>query len=139
MASIGYCSLCEREVGVVKEPFGCLFWLCILLGVVTPLWPITLPFFWLIAFGVSLSRKRICGLCSSPLRKNDGNFGQVIEQTQAIQSSAKKTVLGTDGAIEGDESDALPQARDSVIQLDDGQTKMDADRKRRNAADWENG
>jgi len=62
-----YCKLCDREVGVGKKRpvFSTLFLFA--LGLVVPLWPITLPLFWGVAFvNLLLRTHKVCGVCQSP-------------------------------------------------------------------------
>ena len=61
-----YCNLCERNVGVekVRPLFSTI--VLLLIGLIFPLWPITLPFFWFIAFlNYILRTKKVCGVCKN--------------------------------------------------------------------------
>ena len=65
---MAYCSKCDREVGIEKSSRAIVIFGCLILGVIVPLWIITLPIFWGIAFITAIiPRKRKCGVCKSPI------------------------------------------------------------------------
>ncbi len=59
------CPNCQRETGLTYDlnPWSIgLF----VLGLIVPLWPITLPLFWILAY-VNRRGTRRCGLCKTPM------------------------------------------------------------------------
>ncbi len=63
-----YCNLCERDVGIekVRPLFSSI--VLLFMGAIVPLWPVTLPLFWGLAFlNYFLRTKKVCGICK------DGN------------------------------------------------------------------
>lgn len=80
MSSVVYCPNCRRNVGVEKKPntvVGCAIPVaCLILGLIVPLWPITLPLFWFtggafILIGRVLLAKQSCRLCGTPLAETE--------------------------------------------------------------------
>ncbi len=64
---MAFCKICDREVGVEKKRSDWAITIFVILGMVTPFWPITLPLFWSIAFIIYISAPRVCGICKSKL------------------------------------------------------------------------
>ena len=63
---MAYCALCNREVGIDKQRPWLSTLLLVILGLIVPLWPITLPLFWGLAILNMLIRtKSGCGVCKS--------------------------------------------------------------------------
>lgn len=63
---MAYCQLCKRAVGVEKKRPILSTIIFIILGLIVPLWFITLPFFWGLAVLNWLIRSRsVCGVCRS--------------------------------------------------------------------------
>ena len=65
---MAHCKCCNREVGIEsKRPWVPVVILGIL-GLIVPLWIITLPLFWGLALLLLLTKsKRVCGICKTPL------------------------------------------------------------------------
>lgn len=65
---MAFCKVCDREVGVEKKSRAVWIIGFLVLGLLVPLWPVTLPFFWFLAFlAAILPRKSNCGICKSPI------------------------------------------------------------------------
>jgi len=64
---MAHCHVCEREVGVVREPVSIMVWLLIILGLIIPFWIITLPICWGAALGKYSRRTHQCGLCRTEI------------------------------------------------------------------------
>lgn len=65
---MAFCHTCNREVGV--ETSSRAIWIIgfLILGLIVPLWIITLPLFWGAALMAAvLPRARKCGICKSPV------------------------------------------------------------------------
>lgn len=61
-----YCTLCAREVGVEKVRPTLSTAILIILGLIVPLWPLTLPLFWGLAIiNWVLRSTKVCGVCKS--------------------------------------------------------------------------
>ena len=61
-----YCNLCERDVGTEKVRPLLSTIVLLVLGLIIPLWPITLPFFWVLAFlNYIIRTKIVCGICKN--------------------------------------------------------------------------
>jgi len=65
---MAFCKTCGREVGIEKQSRAIWIIGFLILGLIVPFWPITLPLFWGLAFlAAVLPRKRKCGICKSDL------------------------------------------------------------------------
>ncbi|AJI55196.1 hypothetical protein LA56_1384 [Francisella philomiragia] len=63
-----FCNLCKREVGIETKSRAVIVILLIILGLVIPLWIITLPICWITAVVIALKpKKKLCGICKSPI------------------------------------------------------------------------
>mgnify|MGYP000610318354 CR=1 FL=1 len=63
-----YCDKCDRDVGTETDSKIILILVLIVLGLLFPLWLITLPLFWGIALYLALKTKNIkCGICRNIL------------------------------------------------------------------------
>ncbi len=65
---MAYCKVCERDVGVEKQSRAVWIIGFLVLGLIVPLWIVTLPLFWSLAFlAAVLPRQKKCGICKSAL------------------------------------------------------------------------
>ena len=65
----GFCELCDRDVGLLEAKPLIAIIIFIILGLVIPVWIITLPIFWGIAIFLYLKRgKKHCAICKSPVK-----------------------------------------------------------------------
>ena len=65
---MAHCHTCQREVGVEKSSRAVWIVGLLILGLIEPLWPITLPLCWGAAFFAAvIPRARRCGICKSPM------------------------------------------------------------------------
>lgn len=65
---MAFCTVCDREVGIEKKSRAVWIIGFLILGLIVPLWIITLPLFWGIAFLMMiLPRQAKCGICKSPV------------------------------------------------------------------------
>ena len=63
---MAFCKTCNREVGIEKQSRAIWVIGFLILGLIVPLWIITLPFFWGLAFlAMILPRTKKCGICKS--------------------------------------------------------------------------
>jgi hypothetical protein len=75
MAHLRYCPNCQQNVTVGQESGSCIGCvvcpLFLILGLIIPLWPITLPICWAIAFlslFLNTSPPKRCPICKTPNR-----------------------------------------------------------------------
>lgn len=74
MASVKYCPACKRNVGlktISSQGMGCLISVALLiLGLIIPLWIITLPICWFAAFVAAIwpvfFKRKVCAICGAP-------------------------------------------------------------------------
>lgn len=86
---MAYCKLCNREVGLRKNKPTLSTALLVILGLMVPLWPITLPFFWGLAIlNYVIRSSKVCGLCSS------SNWTSKTPASPAAPSELKKAANG---------------------------------------------
>jgi len=65
---MAFCKVCDREVGVEEKSRSGLIIGFIILGLVVPIWFITLPIFWGLALLMFfLPKKKHCGICKASL------------------------------------------------------------------------
>ena len=65
---MAFCNICDREVGVEKKSRAIWIIGFLILGLIVPLWFITLPLFWFMALlAAILPRQAKCGICKSPI------------------------------------------------------------------------
>ena len=69
-----FCPNCNQNVVPIKNRTGgiVIASACFLLGLILPLWPITLPLFWilgLVVLLVTLSKSATCPMCNAPKRQ----------------------------------------------------------------------
>lgn len=63
---MAFCEKCNREAGVVKKSRAAWIIGFLILGLIIPLWIISLPFFWGLALLMALiPRSKMCGICKT--------------------------------------------------------------------------
>ena len=94
-----YCPNCRRNVGVEKKR-SCgavgLIVVFIILGLIVPLWFISLPIFWGLALITFLfSGAKRCGICSSTQLEPYGGAGGIKKQKSSLASKPEEEFIGS--------------------------------------------
>lgn len=67
---MAFCKSCDREVGVERKSRAVWIIGFLVLGLLVPLWPVTLPILWSIALLLAvLPNKKVCGICKTGLTR----------------------------------------------------------------------
>lgn len=65
---MAFCKSCNREVGIEKKSRAVWIIGFLILGLIIPLWLITLPLCWGIAFlAAVIPREKVCGICKTSI------------------------------------------------------------------------
>lgn len=91
---IGYCELCDRDVGVVKSSPPTSAKIFFFLGLVIPVWVVTLPICWTIAAILYFKkRKELCAICSHHI---NGKSAKTKDEQSYLSQEAKDAIEALD-------------------------------------------